>query len=315
VVVDDGSTDGTADVAGDRRARPARGAGRVARERGVSAARNRGLRVVRGEWLTFLDADDRFLPGAVAALHRAAVSTDALAVVGQRTWSDGERTWITPLYDRPDIRVPGRKSLRRNPGLMYYASATGKLVHRSCREDLWFEDGAGISRGPSAPCSGPATGSRSSGTSCERMRPRAGNEFGRSRRRSTTGTDRRGSGTHAVSALREVADEAERLLPDRRPARDRRRVLRPSRPGGPRGSVAGRGGRDEGTVELFEAIAVLLRAAPPDIVGRFAAVPRCLLLRPVAHWRRLTPDARPPPGRWSRRQPRWTTAGGPGTAR
>ena len=108
------------------------------RTRGVSAARNRGLRAVRGEWLTVPDADDRLLPGGLAALYEAAVATDALAVVGQRIWSDGERTWIGGLYDRPDIRVPGRKSLRRNPGLLYYASVTGKLVHRSCREDLWF---------------------------------------------------------------------------------------------------------------------------------------------------------------------------------
>jgi hypothetical protein len=48
-------------------------------------------------------------------------------------------TWITPQYDRPDIRVPGRKSLVANPGLMFYASGTGKLFHRSIREGLRFE--------------------------------------------------------------------------------------------------------------------------------------------------------------------------------
>jgi hypothetical protein len=72
-------------------------------------------------------------------MWRASQASDALAVIGQRVWNDGLRTWITDNYDRPDIRLPGRKSIARNPGLLYYASATGKLIHRSCTDDLWFQ--------------------------------------------------------------------------------------------------------------------------------------------------------------------------------
>lgn len=61
IVVDDGSSDGT--QAGLARSRDR--AVRVLRSdvsRGVSAARNRGIEVARGEWLAFLDDDDIWAP-------------------------------------------------------------------------------------------------------------------------------------------------------------------------------------------------------------------------------------------------------------
>jgi glycosyltransferase involved in cell wall biosynthesis len=64
LVVDDGSTDGTAQTLtafGDQVTllrQPSR--------RGVAAARNRGIAAARGEWLAFLDSDDLWLPEKLA---------------------------------------------------------------------------------------------------------------------------------------------------------------------------------------------------------------------------------------------------------
>lgn len=140
IVIDDASPDGTADIVDAVAARDPRvRLLRLSANQGASAARNHGLAVARGTWLTFVDADDLLLPGAVAALLRPTSDPTVRAVVGQRVWTDGSRRWVSPLYDIPDIREPGRKSLVSAPGLLYYASATGKAFHRSTMEGLTFE--------------------------------------------------------------------------------------------------------------------------------------------------------------------------------
>jgi len=67
IVVDDGSTDATAQ-------RMASYGTRLRYHRrdhsGVSAARNEGARLARGEWLAFLDSDDEWLSGKVSEQRR-----------------------------------------------------------------------------------------------------------------------------------------------------------------------------------------------------------------------------------------------------
>ena len=91
VIVDDGSTDSTRAVA------EAFGGGvRVfsGPNAGPSAARNRGVREARGSWIAFLDADDLFEPGYLAAAeeHLAAHPDTGILCFGVRVFEDGKPT-------------------------------------------------------------------------------------------------------------------------------------------------------------------------------------------------------------------------------
>jgi glycosyltransferase involved in cell wall biosynthesis len=65
VVVDDGSTDNTSEVVA-RYAGADAGVRLIRQEnRGLAGARNRGLAEAEGEYVVFLDSDDRLLPDAL----------------------------------------------------------------------------------------------------------------------------------------------------------------------------------------------------------------------------------------------------------
>ncbi|MBN8993890.1 MAG: glycosyltransferase [Rhizobiales bacterium] len=87
IVVDDGSSDGTVDVVRRLAARDGRISLVEQPHRGVSAARNSGLRVASGRYVTFLDADDLCAPGKIARqIGKLAARPDVTAVVGHRIY-------------------------------------------------------------------------------------------------------------------------------------------------------------------------------------------------------------------------------------
>ena len=90
VVVDDGSTDATADIA---RLQP--GVTCLTQpQRGPSAARNAGSAAAQGEFIAFLDADDLWPPGKLAAqLHILRQSPSAALVFGDCRQFDSGGPW------------------------------------------------------------------------------------------------------------------------------------------------------------------------------------------------------------------------------
>ena len=118
IVVDDGSTDGTpaalADEFGDRIQIISTA------NRGVSAARNLGVAQSRGEWIAFLDSDDRWLPGKLAA------QMEFFAAHPQAAICQTEEIWI-----RDGVRVNPAARHRKPSGDIFAASLRLCLVSPS----------------------------------------------------------------------------------------------------------------------------------------------------------------------------------------
>ena len=77
ILIDDGSTDGTADVIDRYRRLDGRLTCESGPNRGVSAARNRGTDLASGKYLQYLDADDLLRPHALQAKFEALESSGA----------------------------------------------------------------------------------------------------------------------------------------------------------------------------------------------------------------------------------------------
>jgi glycosyltransferase involved in cell wall biosynthesis len=112
IIVNDGSADNTADVVGLYR--DPRIVYLEQKNGGISSARNRGLSVATGDYIGFLDADDRWLPTMLekqlAVLER---ERDVICIfanfmrVDERTQQDlGEQFRYYPLHDVPTVPGP-----------------------------------------------------------------------------------------------------------------------------------------------------------------------------------------------------------------
>jgi glycosyltransferase involved in cell wall biosynthesis len=102
IAINDGSTDDTLAILREA----ARGDARVIvldqPNQGPALARNTGLQAARGQWVTFVDADDWVVPGTYGAWHRHACANDLDVLIGNgyRFTDDPRPETSSPLCHR-----------------------------------------------------------------------------------------------------------------------------------------------------------------------------------------------------------------------
>jgi glycosyltransferase involved in cell wall biosynthesis len=160
IAIDDGSTDGSEGMLAARAALDPRlvvVAHEGRRNRGVAASRNLGLRHARGEFLWFVDADDRIRPHAISALLACARSerADVVAFNGEEC---GGGLPNVPVYRQPKPQgvVTGetwvargcrQKEWRHFLWLRFYRRAYLHACRLAFREGIVHEDIGWITEG------------------------------------------------------------------------------------------------------------------------------------------------------------------------
>jgi len=107
VVVDDGSTDGSAAIAAQRPVRLIRRA-----HAGIASTRNAGVAAANGELIAFLDADDVWLPGTLALRVEHLIANPELDYVLARIEIFGDGELKAPSW------LPADWASRPQPGML-----------------------------------------------------------------------------------------------------------------------------------------------------------------------------------------------------
>lgn len=135
ILVDDGSTDNSSEIIFEYVERfPAKVHAICLDNGGQGRARNFGIDIAKGEFLSFIDSDDYLDRDALLHLYEAAVSADADVAVCdlEKRYDDGTREYV-------------KAALQDDP-LASAGSASNKIFRRSAVGDirfpvgLWYED-------------------------------------------------------------------------------------------------------------------------------------------------------------------------------
>lgn len=154
ILVDDGSTDGSGELCDEIAALDERAVVLHKENGGLSDARNAGLRIARGSWVSFIDSDDYISPIYIEVLLNSVLKTgcEMSAVPFGKVFKDGSECELVNSLDLvPDAELMESRDVQRR---MLYQSLDTGAQWRLCSISslgvdpfpvgLYYEDLAGV---------------------------------------------------------------------------------------------------------------------------------------------------------------------------
>lgn len=150
IIAEDGSADRTAQICRELEKKHGNITVLYMEDCGVSAGRNAGLLRARGEYVTFVDADDRLHPQMIEHLYQNLVKTGSdVSGCGFFSWQT-ESEWevgnegTAPTDDAAQLHVSGQKEFALNGILSHDTRCWSKLFRRECLREARFREGLTI---------------------------------------------------------------------------------------------------------------------------------------------------------------------------
>lgn len=132
LLIDDGSTDDSLSVCEDYAAKDSRISVFHQENKGVSAARNKGLKLMKGKWVTFLDADDALLAGGLRTLMEGVSEEVDVVMAGYESY-DEKGDLVYAVSDRVISRLSPEEGLMQifKPAHYRYFGYVWSKLYRS----------------------------------------------------------------------------------------------------------------------------------------------------------------------------------------
>ena len=142
IIIDDGSTDGSAAVC-DEYLKDSRVRVIHQENRGLSGARNTGLDVMTGEFVSFFDPDDIFLPGMIQVMTESIVRTNAdIAICNFDSFQDDSSVNLPEAVPVSEERVlTSSEALNALITGQICFAVWNKIYHKRLLETFRFSEG------------------------------------------------------------------------------------------------------------------------------------------------------------------------------
>lgn len=138
ILVDDGSSDGTVEKVKEVVSKINNVTLVTKSNSGPGASRNLGVKLARGEYISFVDSDDLIPEDALENMYNAAKEYNVDLVTGMSKSFNSERSWFIASHMNSGAYDEGMKDLFANPEMLYTLGPCNKMFKRELLEGVEY---------------------------------------------------------------------------------------------------------------------------------------------------------------------------------